>query len=475
MAKIISIISSLLKYLNKFIYKFILFLDSHFVDVNQDSKSNQTYYEPFRKFKVDEQPIIDRFQQLDYQVLLNEHYEATGKHMKPVKRKTESVLNFNGVCPVCGAPHQYIYENNIEKKQLLCKVCKNTFTLNRDYLDKVTFRCPHCGRSLDRIKDRSNYIIFKCRSNSCSYYKKNLDSMSSDERKLFKSNPHDFKVRYIYRAFDLELPDLEDSYLSSINAKVNLSKIRHAKHTLGLILTYYVNYGLSSRKTAAIMKDVHEVKISHQTIINYVNSVAGVVQPFLENFDYNLSNEIVGDETYIKIKGKKGYIFFFSDKVNRIITSYQVFMKRDTFSAIKSLYQTFNKFDVLPNNLKVIVDGNPIYNAAHTFFKMEDINFDLFQVVGLTNNTSTDRKYRPHKQITERMNRSFKEMYIHMNGFASLNNANSYMVLFATCFNFLRPHKGLKYRVPVELNELKDAPHMPAKWTRIIDLSYQLY
>ncbi|WP_225353031.1 hypothetical protein [Lentilactobacillus parafarraginis] len=50
---------------------------------------------------------------------------------------------------------------------------------------------------------------------------------------------------------------------------------------LGLILSYYVNYGISAAKTAALMYDIHGIKISKQTILNYAQAVAANVRPFL--------------------------------------------------------------------------------------------------------------------------------------------------------------------------------------------------
>jgi transposase-like protein len=81
------------------------------------------------------------------------------------------------------------------------------------------------------------------------------------------------------------------------------------------------------------MFDVHCVKISHQTISNYVNAVAPRVKPFIDNFNYDLSNSFCGDETYIKIMGKWNYIFFFFDSVKKIILSYRVRKNRDFQSA----------------------------------------------------------------------------------------------------------------------------------------------
>ncbi len=56
--------------------------------------------------------------------------------------------------------------------------------------------------------------------------------------------------------------------------KVDLSKTYASPYTLGLIPTYYVNYVLSGRKTACLLKDVHGLNISHQTILNYADAVS---------------------------------------------------------------------------------------------------------------------------------------------------------------------------------------------------------
>jgi putative transposase len=67
---------------------------------------------------------------------------------------------------------------------------------------------------------------------------------------------------------------------------VDLSKIHSSPHTFGLILSYYVNYGMSSRLVASIMRDIHGVNISHQTVINYANAAAMLLKPFVDNYDY---------------------------------------------------------------------------------------------------------------------------------------------------------------------------------------------
>ena len=150
------------------------------------------------------------------------------------------------------------------------------------------------------------------------------------------------------------------------------------------------------------------------------------------------------------------YIFFYFDSIKKIVTSYRVFEKRDSLSSIKAAYSTLSKYAVLPESLKVISDGNPIYNVAVQYWCEHGLPFKLFQVIGLTNLDETSKEYRSQKQIIERHNRTLKYYYRPKGGFTSLDNANSYMILFSTCFNFLRPNSSLDWKTPVELDELKD-------------------
>ena len=461
-------------FLKSIIKDLVLFIKS-FISNPFDAKGNHEAVaddEPYRAFKIDAPPIIKEREIYDYEQLIKQHELDSGKPFKPVNNRKPKQLNYEGSCPHCNAPAEYIYENNIQRAQLQCKVCKLTFTMHKPQHKDFVLLCPHCSKTLSKIKQRNEFDLYKCTNDNCQFYLSNLDAMTAKQRERFEYFPHEFKVRYIYRTFNLDLPDLVPQDLAHQGHGVQLSRIHKSKHILGLVLSYYISYGLSLRKTAAIMYDIHQVSISHQTVANYAQAAACAIEPFVENYDYDLTDDLTGDETYVKIKGKKSYVFFISDKVKKIITSYRVFRTRDTGAAIKAVYQTIKKFKKIPDNLKLVVDGNPIYQLAHMYFAMKDINFDLFQVIGLTNNTDTDKLFRPFKQVTERLNRSFKSDYLTMNGFKSEFDANCYMVLFTANFNFLRPHKSLEYDVPVIVPQILKQPHLPAKWLKIIDMSY---
>ena len=426
---------------------------------------------PYRKLEVDELPIVETLEKLNYQELLTSYKEKHGKELKPVMRRKNSVVKVPEklTCPKCSAPSSYLYANNGNKGQYRCKVCDCLFSQKNRFLKEAIIKCPHCLRTLEKIKERKKFDVYKCKNNKCSYYQQKLNQMTKDEKLRFKKDPQAFKVRYIFREFHLDFDPLAKE--TPVKPKVDLSRIYVSTHTLGLILTYYVNYGLSARKTAALMYDVHSVKISHQTILNYANSVALITKPFVDHYPYQLSNSFCGDETYIRVKGRWNYLFFFFDAVKKIILSYPVSPNRDTPSAIKAISDVLVKFKQIPEDLMFVVDGNPIYILAQHYFAQRGVHFDVHKVIGLTNDDPVSEEYRPLKQVIERLNRTFKGNYRATTGFGSQTGSVSYVTLFVAYFNFLRPHSSLENRVPVVIPELEKMPNMPERWTKLIELS----
>ena len=465
MFKIISVILNFLNSINKFIWKIHLFL-SKFVKVDEikhlDDKPDDVKY---RLFHVDEPAIIEPFVKIehkDYKQLIKDN------NIKPIKRHNDKEITIDVHCPCCGAPKDYLYDNTGKQNQFECKVCSFIFSTNPNKEKDVILKCPHCKCQLHLYHHREDFDVYRCGNDKCPFYLKNKSSLNAHDRKLYIEHPEKIKLRYIYRKFNIDFPTLQKDYRDFIKSPIDLSKAYSSKY----IITYHVNYGLSYRQTASILQDVHEVFISYKTVENYCKAASSVIHPLLEFYPYNLSDTIAADETYIKILGKTAYIFFFFDAIKKIVTSYRVFEKRDSLSSIKAAFSTLIKFDKLPDSLKVISDGNPIYNVAVQYWTQNGFPFKLYQVIGLTNQDDISKEYRSQKQIIERFNRTLKYYYRPKGGFSSLDNANSYMVLFATYNNFLRPNKALGWKTPVELDELKGISNMPNKWIEILNLGY---
>lgn len=231
--------------------------------------------QPYAQYQVDSEPIFTSNEDnktctKTFTELINEHIENTGKTIKPINRTND--LNIQVNCSCCGAPKEYLYKNN-NKNQFLCKICKSTFSIKSTYSKEIKCLCPHCKKSLFVHHERKDYDVLVCGNNDCPFYRNNQFKFENGETEEFKTNTKQYKLRYTYRLFNIDFNKLQNETNFLPDSKINLKNIHHSQYVLGLILTYYVNYGLSSRKVSNIMYDIHQIKISHQTIRNYCNAV----------------------------------------------------------------------------------------------------------------------------------------------------------------------------------------------------------
>lgn len=446
-------------------------------------KSKSDTMIPYADFKVEDLPPIIKPKEIDpVQLSFSDIFQQMakeGKSLSPVRNR--SSLSYNGCCPHCGAPNDYLYLNN-GVNQHKCKACNRTFTPKVTPRDSAGIYCPHCKHKLDMHHERNGYLVYVCPNKKCSHYKANRKLKREGNAEHLRVSSNEYRLRYTYREFKFSMETIANASLK-LEMKVNLNKIHYDQQVLGLALTYYINYGLSSRKTALILREVHGLRISHQTVINYAQSVAKIVQPMVDYYPYKLSSTITADETYVKVQGKNNYVFFFSDPINKIISSYRIFDTRDAKCACISTYNTLIKYRdesgniKLPNDMTFITDGNPIYNASQLYFQQHDLQYELIQVIGVSNKDKISKENRPYKQIEERLNRTFKQNYHGTNGYHSLICANSYMVCYVAFFNFLRKHSTLKYKTPVDDNLFQGAELMQDKWLKLIEISsqYQLH
>lgn len=257
------------------------------------------------------------------------------------------------------------------------------------------------GHVLTPKKDRKHFIVHKCINKNCSYYKANLKRLPKDLKSYDK---YKYKLHYIYREFTLDFFSMD---LNQLPSWVTIFKFKkNNAHIMGLCLTYHVNLGLSLRKTAEAMREIHNINISHTMISSYARTAAVLIKPFVDTYDYKPSNNLSTDETYIKIKGIKDYIWLIMNTVSRSILGYQVSKSRDVGPCILTMRIAFEKFKEFPGKaLKFIAYGYSAYPLAAQQFEIEkDWKFNITQVIGLSNDDAVSKEYRPFKQKIERLN-----------------------------------------------------------------------
>lgn len=387
----------------------------------------------YQKFKIDELPrIISYEQDWKWNDLITYYEQRYSKTIKPTFHRVECDIPDDCTCPVCNAPKPYIAWNDGKKKsQIRCKVCLNLHSPSDDSRFSKThkLRCPHCSRILEPIKNRKHFIIHKCKNSKCPFYLHNLKKVKKEHPSEEKSK---YKLHYIYREFTIDFFRMDLNSLPKNASSLKFSKFD--KNVMGLCLTYKVNLGLSLRKTVEALNEIHGIHISHQQIANYCKTAAICIKPFTDNYDYGVG------------------------------------------SCILAMRMAFRHLKELPKDFRFIADGYSAYPlAAQQFYRESEgkINFDITQVVGLTNGDAVSTEFRPLKQMIERLNRTYKQSYRHTNGFSNINGANYELALWVTYYNFLRSHKEFKYNPPVQDSGLAMAGNMSGKWQYLIAMGQQ--
>jgi len=443
--------------------------------IKDDFKKNHPNY---RNFSVDPLAPLDATQiikpkpQLDYQALIGEYEHKHSKPLTPVNvhnpnnRVPEQIR-----CPYCNAPHEFIYFNDGKKrKQLKCKICLNTFQLNRRNKNRVKYYCPYCQKPLFVWKKRDDVTIYKCANKKCPCRISSLNKLNSNEKKIRHDRLSQFKINYQYREYHYEIGELHVE--TPQKPKVDLNRIHQDRHVLALILTLHISYAITARKTAHMLKTIWNISISHQTVLNYVHAAAFYCHQFNLKHKGNIDTINAGDETYIKIKAVWHYVWLFICSASKKICAYHISDNRGAKPAITTMIEAIRTAK-LNQNITLVTDGNPSYQAGAHFInsKQDDLKLCLKNVIGLQNRDEESEQFRAYKQIIERLNRTYKYHVQAQNGFACLQGAIAKLVLFVTHYNFLRPHQTLKYNVPIPLPELKLIDSLPGQWAKIIAMA----
>jgi transposase-like protein len=464
--EILEIVDELLKILNN---------ENPDIKFKDDFKKEHPNYRDFSTdplAPLDAATIVKPVPQLDYKSILVEHEQKHGKPLKPVNvRDDKNRVPCQTVCPNCSAPHEYIYYNDGKKRtQLKCKVCSHTFQLNKKYTSKTKFFCPYCFKALFKWKQRDDVTIYKCGNDNCPHRLTKLNKLNKNEKEVRTQKSSQFKINYQYRDYHYEIAELNIE--GPQKPKVSLDRIHNDRSVFALILTLHISYAITARKTAHMLKNIWGIAVSHQTVLNYTQTAAYYCHKFNQKHKGNIDDINAGDETYIKVKGVWHYVWMFICSKSKKICAYHLSDNRGAKPAITTMLDAVSTAKP-DQDITLVADGNPSYQAGLHFInsKQDKLKIKLKKVIGLQNMDEESEEFRPYKQMIERLNRTYKYHIQAQNGFATMNGAISKLVLFVTYYNFLRPHKTLGYKTPIQLPELTFIDTIQGKWSKIISLA----
>lgn len=438
----------------------------------------------YRDFRVDtnypltEDPSLKNGEEpCSWKHLLKTYEHTQGKPLSPVKRRGPNIPPAGCRCAHCDAPRKYLSINNGKlASQVRCKVCGNTSPTHRPQRESAaTYWCPHCHYALFRWKNSANYTIYKCPNDECPLYLRNKKELTHEEkqqRTQQKYNPN-FKLRYQYREYHIDPKKLTPARPDG-PPTVDLRKIHNNYHVVGLVLTFMVNLGLSSRVTRNALKGLYNISISHQTVINYVNAAAYRLAHFVDKNSPRPSGTAAADETYIIVENQWHFTWFMLDAKTKALCGHNLSNRRCTESALALLYDAYGPpSDGLPEHTSLITDGLPSYDTAVMTYNAaipdQKQKIDKKTVIGLQNLDPESEEYRAFKQMIERLNRTYKYHTRPRAGFKAFEGAVALTTLFVAYYNFMRPHSALYDAVPVQLDCLKGHKLMPEAWATLIE------
>lgn len=430
----------------------------------------------YRQFRVDQilpLPVPEKTSyKLEWELLKKAKESLSGKPINPVRHRNDKKPPVGCKCCHCNAPGKYLYLNNGKLlSQVKCKICgKTSPTHGSKRQQKTKYLCPHCSKALSRWKLSKQSTIYKCFSYTCPHYLKNKIQLTKEEQDMRDQQKYDpnFKLHYQYRQYHISPDDLI-TQRPSPDTKADLRNIHNNYHTLGLVLTFAINLGLSSRVTRDALKGIFDIRLSHQTVVNYINLAAQYLSPCIDKHCPVPTSTSAADETYIIVDNKWTYTWFVIESKTRAICGYNLSDNRGMQPALALLYDTFGKPCNTTKHPDLVTDGNPSYDAAVMAYNdLTDRKLTKRTVIGLKNLDDQSKEYRSFKQLVERLNRTYKYHTRPRAGFKTFGGAVALTTLFVAFYNFMRPHSSLGNATPVSLDALKEHSLMPDKWVALI-------
>jgi len=416
----------------------------------------------------------------DWKDLRSKYYQQHGKELKPVKRHANSMLPpEHCTCPICGAPSEYLYLNDGRKgNQIRCKVCSSLSPTERIRREsKAKYYCPYCGYSLFLWKKNAVEHIYKCPNNQCNHYLEHLNKLTRSEKAERKNNIYtpNYKLHYQYREYHFSAEDIK-CFRPDHDTKVKLCRIHNDYHTVGLVLSLFINLSMSSRQTRDALKGLFGISLSHQSVINYVEAAASHIAPWLDRNMPKPTSISACDETYVIVENEWHYTWFVIDQATRAICGYNVSDERSTQAALATFYNTFGPPESNAGVTYVTIrDGLPSYDAAAAAYNQnceaDKPTLVAKTVVGLENNDEISTEYRLFKQLVERLNRTYKFHTRPRAGFKKLEGCVCLTSLFVAYYNYMRKHMSRDNEPPLSLDSLKDIESYPKQWEKLIQLS----
>jgi transposase-like protein/rubredoxin len=314
-------------------------------------------------------------------------------------------------CPKCNN-HQNFYRYGKDKygnQKYLCRVCGHQFAPDAHAADKPGRprvrpypTCPVCGKA------------------------------------MFLHHDHSCDKKCGHSIFVPKPAAVTAPSMSKLSGKTDFKRMRYPVHVILTALSMFYLGKNSFRNIALILRTVMNIQVSHTTISNWCTKFAPLFQnialELMPTLNFN-SDEWHADETVVKIRGMKYYLWLIVDSETRFVLSFHLSRHRDSPQAFSLL----NSVKHLGKPGAIVTDRYSAYKVpVKAVLGVKHIRVQSFSD-DITNN------------LIECFNKQFKAWYKTKQGFASFDSANNLIAVFLFFYNFVRPHSALDGLTPAQV------------------------
>ena len=321
-------------------------------------------------------------------------------------------------CPKCNN-RQNFYRYGKDKygnQKYLCRVCGHQFAPDAPAAGRPgrpRMRpypvCPVCGKAMFLHHDHKYYSNYQCCDKRCNH------------------------SVFVPKAAAVTAPSM-----SKLSGKTDFKRMRYPVHVILTALSMFYLGKNSFRNIALILRTVMNIRVSHTTVSNWCTEFAplfhNIALELIPTLNFN-SDEWHADETVVKIRGVKYYLWLIVDSETRFVLGFHLSRHRDSPQAFSLL----NSVKHLGKPGAVVTDRYSAYKVpVKAVLGVRHIRVQSFQD-DITNN------------LIECFNKQFKAWYKTKQGFASFDSANNLISIFLFFYNFVRPHSALDRLTPAQV------------------------
>ena len=219
---------------------------------------------------------------------------------------------------------------------------------------------------------------------------------------------------------------------------LGFEKMKHNPKGITTAMQLYFS-GESLRNTQRSL-ELLGVKVSHQTVYNWITKYIGLMERYLDKITPNVGETWRADEIYVKFKGKMNYVFAMMDDETRFWIAQQIADHKGTSDVRPMFKEAMRVAGKKPEVL--ITDGAPNFHRAYnkemwTHFNPRPTHIKEIALRGRIHNNKMER-FNGELRDREKVMRSLK---------SSETPILQGMQIF---HNYMRPHMGLEGRTPSE-------------------------